>query len=71
MTPPLSGVRVVEVDLADGTTAPVVAPPVQFDGAPAQPGRSPEHGEHTETVLLELGMSWDEIGALKDARAIL
>jgi crotonobetainyl-CoA:carnitine CoA-transferase CaiB-like acyl-CoA transferase len=44
--------------------------PVQFDGHPAQLRRAPEHGEHTETILLDLGYDWDEIGALRDAGAI-
>jgi crotonobetainyl-CoA:carnitine CoA-transferase CaiB-like acyl-CoA transferase len=44
--------------------------PVQFDGHPAVLTRAPEHGEHTETILLDLGYDWDEIGALRDAGAI-
>jgi len=28
-------------------------------------------GAHTEEVLLELGLSWDELGALKQEGAIL
>ena len=48
-----------------------VATPVQFDETPASPCRSPEHGEHTEEILLELGMGWDEIVAAKEAGAIL
>jgi len=44
--------------------------PVQFDGVPAELQRAPEHGEHTESILEELGFGWEEIGALKDAGAI-
>ena len=33
--------------------------------------RAPEHGQHTEEVLLEHGYSWDEIAALKEQGAIL
>ncbi|SEO54915.1 CaiB/BaiF CoA transferase family protein [Trujillonella endophytica] len=44
--------------------------PVQFDGRPAELRRGPEHGEHTEAVLLELGYGWDDIAALQSARAI-
>ena len=43
----------------------MVTAPVQFDGAPGEPTRAPEAGEHTEEVLLELGIGWDGITALK------
>ena len=33
--------------------------------------RAPELGEHTELVLNELGMDWDDIAALKESGAIL
>jgi crotonobetainyl-CoA:carnitine CoA-transferase CaiB-like acyl-CoA transferase len=49
----------------------VVAVPTQFDGAMEEPERAPEFGEHTETVLLELGYDWDAISALKDANVIV
>ncbi|MGA9723808.1 MAG: CoA transferase, partial [Candidatus Binatus sp.] len=31
---------------------------------------APEHGQHTEEVLLELGYSWEEISALRDSGAV-
>jgi crotonobetainyl-CoA:carnitine CoA-transferase CaiB-like acyl-CoA transferase len=59
-----------EVPLGNGHTVPMVSAPVQFDGQPGQPSRAPEHGEHTEAVLLELGLSWDDVTALKENHAI-
>ena len=49
----------------------LVANPVQFDETPPDFGPSPEMGQHTEEVLLELGLSWDEISAHKQSGAIL
>jgi crotonobetainyl-CoA:carnitine CoA-transferase CaiB-like acyl-CoA transferase len=50
----------------DGLEYRLPAVPVQIDERPPPLRRAPEHGEHTETVLLELGYSWEEISALKD-----
>jgi crotonobetainyl-CoA:carnitine CoA-transferase CaiB-like acyl-CoA transferase len=33
--------------------------------------RAPEHGQHTEEVLLELGLTWDDLAAHKESGAIL
>ncbi|RAY12669.1 CoA transferase [Actinomadura craniellae] len=55
-----------DVDLGGGPPLPMVAAPARFDGRPGRPARAPEHGEHTEAVLLELGLTWDELGALRD-----
>lgn len=49
---------------------PVAASPAQVDGKPLSQTRAPQHGEHTEVVLMEYGVEWDEIEALKSARAI-
>ncbi|BDB42628.1 MULTISPECIES: CaiB/BaiF CoA transferase family protein [Mycobacterium] len=49
----------------------IVAAPVQFDETPPAPARAPEHGQHTEEVLLELDLDWDEIARAKDSKAIL
>lgn len=54
-----------------GTEYKMVAAPVQFDESPPGPARAPEHGQHTEEILLELGLDWDEITAAKDSGAIL
>jgi crotonobetainyl-CoA:carnitine CoA-transferase CaiB-like acyl-CoA transferase len=53
-----------EVALEDGTSYRLPRVPVQFDEQPPELRRAPEHGEHTEQVLLELGYSWDDIGAM-------
>ena len=52
-------------------TFPLVASPAQFDGVPPTLTRAPEHGQHTEEVLVELGRSWDEIAELKQRGAVL
>jgi len=57
-------------ELGNGACLPMVGPPAQFDEQPARPSRAPEVGEHTESVMLEMGLSWDEITALKDRGAI-
>jgi crotonobetainyl-CoA:carnitine CoA-transferase CaiB-like acyl-CoA transferase len=54
----------------DGTYE-LVAAPAQFDETPVRSRRAPEHGEHTETVLLELGLDWEGLAALKSNKVIL
>ena len=60
-----------EVEAADGG-APIklVRGPVQFNHEPVQTTRAPLASEHTELVLMEIGIEWDRIEALKAAGAI-
>ena len=56
----------------DGEEFRLAANPVQFDEAELALGPAPEHGQHTEQVLLDvLGLSWDEIAEHKQSKAIL
>jgi crotonobetainyl-CoA:carnitine CoA-transferase CaiB-like acyl-CoA transferase len=59
-----------EVSVPDGPAYRLPTVPVQFDGRPPVPTRAPEHGEHTEEVLLELGYDWDRIAALQAAKVV-
>ena len=61
----------IEIPLADGTTAPMVATPVDFDGRSCEVIEPvPELGQHTELVLLELGRDWEDIARLHEAGII-
>jgi crotonobetainyl-CoA:carnitine CoA-transferase CaiB-like acyl-CoA transferase len=63
---------VFPLTLRNGATVDVVAGPVGFDGqcAPAEPIGSPELGEHSDSVLGELGYSRDELARLRAAQVI-
>jgi crotonobetainyl-CoA:carnitine CoA-transferase CaiB-like acyl-CoA transferase len=58
------------MEAANGEQVQLVASPAQFDERAVEVTRAPEHGEHTEMVLLDAGFDWDAIAALKDAGAI-
>ncbi|WP_329263840.1 CoA transferase [Streptomyces sp. NBC_01478] len=50
---------------ADGVDRELVASPVQFDETPADITRAPQFAEHTDEVLRSLGLSDEELIALK------
>ena len=59
-----------EVQVDGGPSYRLPAVPLQVDEQPPPLRRAPEHGEHTEAVLLELGYTWDQIGELGAAGVI-
>ncbi len=61
---------IVEVAVEGEDGFDLVSSPVQFDDVALELGPSPEFAQHTEEVLLELGLDWDRIAALKDAGAV-
>jgi crotonobetainyl-CoA:carnitine CoA-transferase CaiB-like acyl-CoA transferase len=66
----LANDMIIEVDGADGEPLRLVRGPVQFNGEPLATTRAPQASEHTELVLMELGLEWDRIERLKAAGAI-
>jgi crotonobetainyl-CoA:carnitine CoA-transferase CaiB-like acyl-CoA transferase len=67
----LANDMIFEVDAPDGgKPLKLVRGPVQFNHEPVQTTRAPQASEHTETVLMELGMDWDRIEQLKAKGAI-
>ncbi|MFC4295815.1 CaiB/BaiF CoA transferase family protein [Novosphingobium tardum] len=62
---------IFEVESADGgPPIRLVANPVQFNKQGVTNTRAPEASEHTELFLMELGLEWDRIEALKQKKAI-
>ncbi|MEE2662804.1 MAG: CoA transferase [Myxococcota bacterium] len=61
---------IAELDGPAGEKFELVATPIQFDEHAAIPHPAPETGQHTEEILLELGMDWDRITELRRAGTI-
>jgi crotonobetainyl-CoA:carnitine CoA-transferase CaiB-like acyl-CoA transferase len=59
-----------DVDAGGGKVFTLVASPVQFDERSPTLTPAPDLGQHTEEVLLELGITWEELAAYKEAGAI-
>ncbi len=55
----------------EGVDFALVAAPVQFDQVSPELRTAPEHGQHTEEILLERGMDWERLAALKEDGSIL
>jgi crotonobetainyl-CoA:carnitine CoA-transferase CaiB-like acyl-CoA transferase len=70
LTDPLVASAGVFREVADSDDR-AVAGPVDFSSLEPGPApRAPEAGEHTEQILLDAGLDWDDITAAKDAGAI-
>jgi crotonobetainyl-CoA:carnitine CoA-transferase CaiB-like acyl-CoA transferase len=54
----------------DGLPFSLVTPPVQIDEPTRVVRRAPEFAQHTEEVLLEIGVTWEEISRLKESLII-
>jgi crotonobetainyl-CoA:carnitine CoA-transferase CaiB-like acyl-CoA transferase len=54
-----------------GGLYPMPTNPVQFDEQQVVPTGAPEHGQHTEEVLIDVGIGWDRIERLKQEGAVL
>lgn len=62
---------IIEVEAADGgKPIKLVRNPVQWNGEATETTRAPQASEHTEIVLMEMGVEWDKIEELKAKGAI-
>ena len=55
---------------ADGVERELVLAPVQFDETPPTIRRAPQHAEHTDEILRELGVDDEQLIALKIEGAV-
>jgi crotonobetainyl-CoA:carnitine CoA-transferase CaiB-like acyl-CoA transferase len=63
---------ITAIDHPSGRRVKMVNHPVRFSAAPdaGVQGAAPEFGQHTEEVLLEAGLSWEEVAALREKGVI-
>lgn len=66
----LANDMLVAYEGADGKPYKVVRGPVQFNHERLETQRAPQASEHTETLLMEIGLDWDRIETLKAKGAI-
>lgn len=60
-----------QVDHPEWGATRVIGNPIRLSATPTRPGvAAPELGQHTESILLEAGYTWDEITKLREQGAI-
>lgn len=62
---------IAHTETVNGTPYALPTNPVQFDERAVVPPGAPEHGQHTEEVLMDAGIDWDTIEEYKKSGAIL
>ena len=62
---------VAHTETVNGVPFSLPTNPVQFNERSVIPPGAPEHGQHTEEVLMDAGIEWDTIEELKASGAIL
>lgn len=61
----------VEVDHPEWGKTTTIGSPIMMSDTPALPGEvAPELGQHTEEVLIEYGLTWDDIATLRESGSI-
>ena len=60
-----------EVNAMNGQPFILPTNPIQFDQQHVRPTGAPEHGQHTEEILLEAGIEWEKIEQYKQDGSVL